>query len=99
MNDTPNGQPGQPANIREELDKIPGHLLALREVLRHTRSSIENLYEQSLDGGYPELAFKEIDEALNESLEHLDNINKVIGCLDEIEVSTGHLQRSEVGIE
>lgn len=86
-------------DVRKELKKIPGHLAALREVLWRAQNALGEIDGSPPDGGYPELAFKEIEEALALSFEYLDNINIVIGCLDELEISTGHMQRSEVIIE
>jgi len=84
--------------VREELEKIPGHLIALREVLWRLQTTLDEKNNDRTENSYPEIAFKEIEQALSLSEEYLDTINKVIGCLDEIEVSTGHMQRSEIEI-
>jgi Mg2+ and Co2+ transporter CorA len=80
--------------IRDQLSAISGHLFALREVIR--RSQTTNPDDSS---DYTELAFREIEQALHTSLENLDHVSKVVGCLDELEISTGQVARDEVGVD
>ena len=83
-------------SIRGDLDKISGHLIALREIIRSTQESDRSSSREMNRRGYPELAYKEIINALRQSQEELDRISEVIGCLDELEVSTGHVNRQEL---
>lgn len=86
-------------SVREELGKISGHVVALREIIRRVEDQIVANEDNREKDGYPEIAFKEIEQAMRQSGEYLDRINEVIGCLDELEISTGHMQRSEINID
>ena len=44
-------------------------------------------------------AYKELEKAMRESQEELDRINEVIGCLDELEISTGQAHRPELNLD
>jgi PAS domain-containing protein len=79
--------------IRSELSAISGHVVALREVLRRLESATQAGDETVTSGGYPNLAFKEIDDALRISMEKLDHLNEVVGCIDELEISSGRVLR------
>jgi hypothetical protein len=86
-------------NIREELGTMKGHLVALREVLRRAQGIDQENGESSDSGGYPDLAYKEIEQAMHQSQEELDRINEVIGCLDELEISTGQVHRPKLNLD
>jgi len=83
-------------SIRGDLDKISGHLVALREILWSFQGLNKVNNGEKNSRGYPELAYKELISALRHSQEELDRISEVIGCLDELEVSTGHVNRQEI---